>query len=517
MRVTDFLDRGAERFPERHVVHDGEQGITYRDFTDMTHRIANAILAASLGAGTRIAIYSPNHALGFAAIFGVARSGAAYIPLNVRNSADENVAVLDMLEADWIFFHSSLGGDVVRFRNECPRLRGAVCLDTLSEVGHRLEDWIQGQPDKAPDVCGAVDDVYAVFTTSGTTGKPKGVMLTHRNFECMAASFNSSLRFDGPPAHLVVAPLTHVAGVYAVSMLAAGGTHYILPMPTPASILQWIERYRISTLFLPPTLIYMMLTHAEVRQYNYSSLRYLCYGGAPMSADKLKEAIAIFGPVFLQVYGQTEAIVPVTLMLPHEHVEALADPAKGSRLLSCGRAGPFARVAVMNDAGELLATGEAGEVVVRGSVVMKGYYKNQEADAEVSIAGWHRTGDIGRIDSEGYLYLIDRKKDLIITGGMNVYPGEIEQLIWQHPSVLDCAVIGVPDDKWGEAVTAVVELKPGASLDTAELIALCKKRLGSVKAPKSVHIWATLPRSPLGKVLKREIRDQFWQGCARAI
>ena len=377
--------------------------------------------------------------------------------------------------------------------------------------------WIEGKSSVFPEVRRLGDDVFAMLTTSGTTGRPKGVMLTHANFECMIASFNADMHFDAPPVHLVAAPLTHAAGMFASSMLAAGVTQLMLPKPDPGLILEWIERFEVTTLFLPPTLIYMLLAHPDVRRHDYRSLRYFVYGAAPMSSDKLREASAVFGHVFFQIFGQTEALMIVTSMTPRDHEEALTDPAKSARLVSCGRPSPYVEVGVMDEQGRLVPNGDAGEIVVRGNIVMKGYYKNLAGTAEVSTFGWHHTGDIGKFDDDGFVYLVDRKKDMIISGGFNVYPNEVEQVIWNHPSILDCAVVGIPDEKWGESVTAIVELKAGATLDAAELIAFCKQHLGSVKAPKTIHVWPALPRSSIGKVLKREIRQRFWEGRSRAI
>jgi acyl-CoA synthetase (AMP-forming)/AMP-acid ligase II len=300
-------------------------------------------------------------------------------------------------------------------------------------------------------------------------------------------------------------------------MMSLGCTNVIVARPDPLLLMEAIEKHRATTLFLPPTVIYMMLAHPRVREFDYSSLRHFLYGGAPMSVQKLREASEVFGPVMLQVYGQTEAPMAATLLLPQDHAAALADPALERRLWSAGRPGPLVRIGIMDDDGTLLGPGRRGEVVCRGGIVMAGYYNNPEATAAVSTFGWHHTGDIGETDADGFVYIVDRKKDMIITGGFNVYPTEVEQVIWTHPAIQDCAVVGTPDDKWGEAVTAVVEVKPGAALDPDELIALCKERLGSVKAPKRVEVWPALPRSGVGKVLKRDIRQAFWEGRARAI
>jgi acyl-CoA synthetase (AMP-forming)/AMP-acid ligase II len=235
-----------------------------------------------------------------------------------------------------------------------------------------------------------------------------------------------------------------------------------------------------------------------------------------MSVDKLVEAIRVFGPVLTQTYGQAEACMICTFFSPADHVAAL-ESNKRHRLASCGRASPLMRLEVMDDDGKILPRGERGEIVVRGGLVMAGYYNNEAATREASTFGWHHTGDIGVIDEDGFVYIVDRKKDMIISGGFNVFPSEVEQVLWSHPAVQDCAVIGVPDDKWGEAVKAVVELKPGVTATEDELIHLAKDKLGGVKAPKSVDFIAALPRSPVGKVLKKTLREPYWAGRERKI
>jgi acyl-CoA synthetase (AMP-forming)/AMP-acid ligase II len=278
-----------------------------------------------------------------------------------------------------------------------------------------------------------------------------------------------------------------------------------------------IQKFGITTLFLPPTLIYMMLAHPKVREFDFSSLRSMLYGGAPMSAQKLREAMMIFGAIMYQIYGQSEALMICTMMTAADHQYALENKQYEGRLWSAGREGPFARVEIMDESGNILSPEQPGEVVVRSDLVMECYYRNPEATAEVSAHGWHHTGDVGRKDQDGFLYIMDRKKDMIISGGFNIFPTEVERALLTHPSIQDCAVVGVPDEKWGEAVLAAVELKQGASASTEEIIAYCKERLGSLKAPKKVEFVETLIRSTNGKVLRREVRAKYWKGRERNV
>ncbi|CAO3436265.1 Long-chain-fatty-acid--CoA ligase (EC 6.2.1.3) [Azospirillum doebereinerae] len=499
------------------MAREGDGCWTYRDAKALTHRIANALVTVGLGPEAVIGTWSPNSALGLCCQYGIARAGMIWAPINVRNSASQNIEILEFLDVEFLFYHSQCAADVEQARVRLPNIKGFVCIDGRGAAGTGLDDWLAAHDRPAEYHIKGDDDVVVIPTTSGTTGRPKGVMLTNRNWEGIVANCQILMPYDVPPVHLVAAPLTHAAGYLSTSLLPLGGTLVILPNSDPLAIMEGIQEHRATTVWLPPTVMYKMLSHPRVREFDYSSLRYFIYGGQPVSPDRLREANAIFGPVLAQTYGQTEAPMAASVLLPADHAAAFADPARASLILSAGRPGPLVQIVAMADDGTILPPGQPGELVYRGSIVMKGYYKNQAATEEVSAHGWHHTGDVGYIDEDGYVFLVDRKKDMIISGGFNIYPTEIEQVVWSHPAVQDCAVIGVPDDKWGEAVTAVVELKSGATLDPQEIIAMCKERLGGVKAPKQVLVWEQLPRSPVGKILKREIRTRFWAGRDRII
>ena len=511
MRLIDYFDRGADLHAGRDCLHDGTRGWTYAAVQGNTHRIANGLLAAGLKSGDKVAVYSPNHAMAYAALLGIERAGLIWAPVNARNALEENLYILDNTDVAFLFYHSSFEGYLPRIREACPRIKEVLCIDAPS-----FEQWMARFDGKAPDLGDAPDDVAILISSGGTTGRPKGVQITNRVIETMNSIFWACMPMDAPPVHLMVAPMTHAAGVCSFPMLPFGGTNIFMGTADPGAILAAIEKHRVTHIYMPPTLIYILLAHPDVRKYDYSSLKNLVYASAPMSVDKLVEAIEVFGPVLTQTYGQAEACMICTFFSPEDHVEAL----KGNnrhRLASCGKAVPLMRVETMDDAGNLLPRGQRGEIVVRGGLVMKGYYKNPQATADASTFGWHHTGDIGVIDEDGFVYVVDRKKDMIISGGFNVFPSEVEQVLWSHAAVQDCAVIGVPDDKWGEAVKAVVELKPGAAADEGELIALVKEKLGGVKAPKSIDFIAALPRSPVGKVLKKNLREPYWAGRERKI
>ena len=516
MRLIDFFDRGVALGPGRICLKDALRSVTYGEVQRRTHRIASALLRLGLEPHRMAAVYSPNCAVAFECVLGIARAGAVWVPINARNAVAENGYILDNCDVEVLFYHSDFEANVAELRTQCLKIRHTICIDRQSDAAPFLEEWISDASDADPDIPGDRDSVAAILSSGGTTGRPKGVIWTNLVWDTMVANFFAAMPVGKPPVHLVIAPMTHAAGVVGLTLMAAGATQIILPHFDAEAVMDAIEREGVTHLFLPPTAIYVLLGHPDLRKRDYSSLEYFIYAAAPMSVERLKECLDVFGPVMAQTFGQAEAPMLCTFLSPAEH-QVVGDPEKEGRLASCGRPTLLTAVEIMDDDGKILPRGERGEIVVRGNLVMPGYHKNPEATKEVSCNGWHRTGDIGMRDADGYLYIVDRKKDMIISGGFNVYPSEIEQVIWGHPAVQDCAVIGVPDEKWGEAVKAVVELKPNQTAAEAEIIQLCKAKLGSVKAPKSVEFWDLLPRSPVGKVRKKDIRERFWAGHTRSI
>ncbi|WP_420113501.1 AMP-binding protein [Pseudactinotalea sp.] len=350
-----------------------------------------------------------------------------------------------------------------------------------------------------------VDDIAMIVGTGGTTGLPKGVQLSTRNLETMTAITLMSYPFAPRPVYLALAPLTHAAGVLSFPVLTMGGEIVIMASPDIGHFLHLIERHRVTHTMLTPTLLYMVLDHPDLDTVDTSSLQCFWYGSAPMSAAKLERALHRFGPVLAQYFGQTEAPMVATTMTPGDHYRPDGSIAV-ERLTSAGRAAPLVTLAIMDTDGRRRPPGDPGEIVLRSSLVTPGYPRNPEATAAGSPYGWHHTGDIGYLDEDGFLFIVDRAKDMIITGGFNVYSAEVEQAVMEHPAVQDCAVFGVPDSRWGEQVTAVVQISPGHTIEVDALHAFVRERVGGVKTPKEFLVWDDLPRSKVGKVLKREIR-----------
>ncbi|HEY4924178.1 MAG TPA: AMP-binding protein [Roseiarcus sp.] len=513
MRLIDYLDKGAMLGADSPCLTMGETDLSYRDVQRLTHRVARALQRSGVKPGDKVAVLSGNDAIAFACVFAISRAGAVWCPINPRNEAAENRFILDAFDCAALIFHSAYAPLVEQMRADLPKLALLVCLDKAMPFASALEAWLEGVSDGSIEIA-TTDDIAMIAGTGGTTGQPKGVMLSGRNLETMSALTLMSYPFEGRPVYLAVAPLTHAAGVLCFPILALGGRVVIMPEADLAEFLDLIARRRITHTFLPPTLIYMLLEHPELAATDRSSLQCFWYGAAPIAAARLEEALVRIGPVMAQLFGQTEAPMMISTMAPKDHFNANGSIARG-RLASAGRAAPLVQVGVMDEAGQLLPAGERGEIVVRGSLVMEGYYKNPTATAEVSRFHWHHTGDIGYLDDENFLFIVDRAKDMIITGGFNVYSIEVEQALLQHPDVMDSAVFGLPDDKWGERVAAVVQLHAGRTLAADEIKAFVKSRIGSVKAPKQVDIWPDLPRSKVGKVLKKEIRARLLAGQGR--
>ena len=518
VHLIDFFERSAALHPDRLCLHDSfESGLSYRETLELSWRAARAMLAEGLPAYVGLTVLGPNTPGVMVAIIAAARAGVPRILLNLRDSAPTIAAVLKHNDCGLVIYHPSQLAMVQALKPVMPEVRRWICLEPGESGGDpHWADWIGAHPAQPPEVVRRPEDIIIRANTGGTTGLPKSVMHSRRTMHLIVFNWMACFPAPTPPVHLVLGPVTHAAGVIALNMLATGGTNVLMPAPDLKRIPGLIERFRVTEFFLPPTAIYMLLAQPGVREHDYSSLRYFFYTSAPMSVDRLRQAIDVFGPVMAQIYGQTEMISPSTVLSPRDHIEAI-ESGKVHRLASAGRPAPIADMAIMDDEGNLLPDGERGEIVQRGDGRMVGYYKDTAATEAVSGFGWHHTGDVGYRDADGFYYVVDRKKDMIITGGFNVYPAEVEQVVMSEQAVSDCAVIGVPDDKWGERVTAVVELKTGATLDPEALLARCRAELGGVRAPKRVEIVDALPRSPVGKVLKRVIRDRYWKDRDRQI
>jgi fatty-acyl-CoA synthase len=525
MRAIEYFDKSADLYPDRIAIVDGDARYSYAETRSFSGRIARGMRAGGGEREQRAAIYSHNHAAVLFCMLGILRAGAAWVPINFRNAADANVEFLNYSETAWLFYHSRFREQVEEIRKRVPSLRHLICIDgpdggnaslaSFMELGNAGNDndddlhWTDAQ--------GNPEQIMGLVPTGGTTGPARGVRVTNLAWGAMTEMAIHYWRGDvDNPVCLCTAPLSHAAGVVAFTMLALGGTNVVLPGFDATQVLRAIETYRVTHLFLPPTAFYALLAHPDVSKFDYSSLRVFLLAGSPVSPDKLKQGVEVFGPCMCQSYGQTEAPMLLTF-LDAGTVAAAAAGDHPEYLRSCGRPTAAVRLAIMDDAGHILPPHQTGEIVARGTLVTAGYHNLPQATAEIRSHGWHHTGDVGYIDEHGYVYIVDRKKDMIISGGFNVYCTEVEAGIMALPQVQECAVIGVPDDKWGEAVKALVVLRQGESLSEGEVIAHCKAKLGGVKSPKSVEFVAEIAKTPAGKFDRKAMRKRYWATADRGV
>jgi acyl-CoA synthetase (AMP-forming)/AMP-acid ligase II len=517
VHVIDHLDSAARNFPGRRAFGGAGGDVTYAEARTTSIRIARALRDTGFEPGTPFAVLSPNDSRTMVAMLGAMRAGGAWCNVNLAAATELNVDLLRRGRCAVLFFHSSAADQVPAFLAGIESLRLVVCIDSAATAHPSLASWCAGFSTDHLDLVLDPAGLGCQGVTGGTTGLPKIAQGSNEFLQMSTLVWATCWHFDEPPVNLAIAPITHAGGMIALAQFQFGGTTICMAKPDLAAVLDLIQAERVTTLFLPPTLIYRLLGMSELANRDLSSLRYVISAAAPISAERIMEAVERLGPVVCQAYGQTEAGFPLTWMSPGEVVAAIK-ASDDARLLSCGRPTAICTaLEAMDPAGRVLAAGESGEIVLRGPTTMIGYLDDPDATAAVQAFGWHHTGDIGHRDEEGYVFITDRVRDVVISGGFNVFPFEVEQALLTHPSVLDCAVIGVPSEEWGEQVHACVELRPGGTASEEELVRHAKQIVGSIKAPKSVEFVGELPRSPVGKVLKRTLREPHWANRARAV
>lgn len=508
--LKDFIDRAARRFPEREAISCAGGEFTFAQLKERTGRLCASLYDLGLKAGDRVAVLMQNCHQHLELLHGVPAGGLTIVPLNWRLAPPELQYVLDDCQARALFVSKEFAPKVEGIRKGLATLQHVVLVDDTKPGYLRYEELIDSAPGLPSVKIGEHDMAYILYT-SGTTGFPKGAVLTHRNVIESGVGMVLSI-YQGMGADesvLILTPLYHVAGtVMAMTALVSGASTVLMKKAEIPEIFETIQRKKVTRTAVVPFIVYHMLEYPEGHRYDLSSLRTVVYAAAPMPVPLLKRAIERFGYVFAQGYGLTETGPSGTALTIAEHQTAL-ETGKEQILSSAGREMLLCDVRVVDGQGKELPPGEVGEVIIRSPGVMKEYWNNPEATRESLKDGWLYTGDMGRFDEEGYLYLVDRKRDMVITGGENVYPKEVENVLFQHPAVADSAVIGTPDPEWGEKVVAVIVVRPGHSLTAQELIGYCRQRLAGYKCPKLVHFVDELPRNPSGKVLKTELRQQF--------
>ena len=495
MLPIDFLYFGARQRPDAIAAEDGETALTYRELVESVEALASALQQLAPGAGCRIAACAPNTLEHLVSILAILAAGHVWVPLNPRNGKTETDAIIAatrpaLVIADALCLDRFTPTDV---RLVVSRPKGAE--SELSVAGLIARFW-QKSPHRAQPSAGATQ---AIKFTSGSTGKPKGVLQSYRSWNACAAGILDAFRFAEDERFLAAAPITHGTSCFILPILSRGGRLILLERPKPPDILAAFAGHAVTATYLTPTMLYMLMAENAARAVAYPTLRHLIYSGAPMRAQQIRAAQSMFGACLEACYGQAEAPQIISYM-------RAPDLADAANLNAAGHPGQGTQIGIMDERGALLGRGDVGEIVVRGDLVMSGYLDNPEATAATIIDGWLHTGDLGLVDEQGLLFIKGRLREMIISGGFNIYPGDVEGALGKHPAVHECAVFGVDDLKWGEAVHAAVELNPGHSVGEKELIAHVKTLLDSVKAPKRIHVVAQLPRSAVGKVLRREAR-----------
>ncbi len=504
MTPIDNFFRAAACWPDRYAVEisteNEERKINYHDLANQVNALAVGLQVIDPEPQSCVGICAYNsfeHLLGWLATYA---AGKVWVPLNPRNGCNELDRIINLIEPSIIIFDA-----------DCDEKFGPVSAHLLagkdgilagrsnSAMMNLVRENAGKTPMRHPT---SADDLQAIKFTGGSSGVPKGVMQTYRVFNTCITSMLAEFGFDGSDRHLLAAPMTHGANTMILPIFAVGGTQLLMGQPSPAKILDAIESMRATTIFVPPTICYMMLEEDQIGDVDLSSLRHFIIGGAAIRPDIVALASPIFNHAMETCFGQTEVPQIAICMRAVDW----ADPKNHA---STGRASCMTKIGIMGADGNLLSAGKVGEIVLAGDLVMKGYYKMPDKTAETIIDGWLHTGDIGYVDDRGFVFVKDRMRDVVITGGFNVYPNDVEAVLGQHHDVSECVVFGLPDDKWGETVHAAVELSKQADSDEEALIAFVKLRLDSVKAPKRIHITNQLPRSPVGKILRREAKIKF--------
>lgn len=519
MQVTQTLRRAAQLYRNETAIIDGATRMTWQEEAQRIPRLAGALQKLGIGDDDKVAILMLNGYRYFELFYGTLWAGGVMVPLNIRLAPPEIIYQVNESDATVLVVDDTFAAMLPAMAGHTPNLKHVIfASDNPPPDGCLSYDQLLADAEPIADAERDGDDTAGIFYTGGTTGRPKGVMLTHDNL--MANSMNGLLanRATHNDVYLHVAPMFHLADCSSTwGLTLVGATHAFIPGFEPTAMMKAIEAYRVSLGLMIPTMLNMIINHPQFEEFDLSSIRCVLYGASPIPTAVLKKALQVLPADYVQGYGMTELSPLVTMLPPEDHV-VNGTPQQLMRLKSAGFPLFTAEVSVFDEDDNELPVGEIGEICARGPMVMKGYWKQPEATAESKRNGWMHTGDAGYLDEDGYVYLVDRTKDMIVSGGENVYSVEVEAALHEHAAVLEAAVIGIPHEEWGEAVHAVVVLRPGMELAAEELILHCRERIANYKCPKSVaFVDEQLPKSGAGKILKRELREPHWAGQERRI
>ncbi len=512
MTIGDLLQRNANKFPEKLAVVSEEVSMNYRTLNERVDRLAAYLVIAGMKKGDRVGVLVHNGHQFIETYFALAKTGGIFCPYNNHLRQSELKDIIEYSDPSFIILDKDFGDMVNAIRSDLGKPISCICLQrpTWPDM-EDYENVISLGKYHEPRVAVAEDDVLSIIFTAGTTGKPKGAMRTHRHLMSDAIASAIDLRVEYDEKVLITFPMYHVAAEdNIVRHTFLPNTFYIKKEGgfNPPEVLDYIAKEKITRCQFVPTMIHSLLQIPDVSKYDLSSLRLILYAGSSMPAELLKQALKVFPCGFAQLYGQTESGPFTTVLKPEDH-KPDGTPAEVARLASSGKAALNYEIRIVDEDDNDVGAGEVGELIGRSEAMTIGYWRMPEATAEKLKGGWLHTGDLARFDDEGFVYIVERKNDMIISGGVNIYPREIEEILYKHPAVSETSVIGLPDEHWGEVVKAAVVLKPGATVTGQELIDFVGKYLAGYKKPKSVDFWEELPKSPQGKILKKDIRLHY--------
>ncbi len=490
--LSKLARKSAEAYPDKTAVKDKDRSFLYRDFMERADALAAYFHTQGLKKGDRVGILMSNRLEHIELDIAAALAGVIKVPLNYRLHPKELLYMVEDAKLSLFIGDQEL---IAAIGVNIPTVYVGIEYETIVAefMGQSYNEDVKE------------DDLFAIMYTSGTTGNPKGVMLSHRNIISSALSLAQGCEVDYNDIIGHVAPLTHGSNFLSHVAWLYGSTQVVYDKFEPEAFLDYLLEDQVSILFLVPTMVNLMIQHSNFDAKKLATVKSINMAGSPIAAAKLQEALDKAGPIFVETYGQVEAPMCITMM-PRNEIH--------NRLDSCGRIGPFVDVKIIDDNNQEMAIGEVGEIICKGSLVMKGYWNNEKATKETLQNGWLHTGDLGWRDTEGYVHIVDRKKDVIISGGVNIYPREVEEVLNLHKGVRETCVIGVPDEKWGESVMAFVVPNGKEEVTVETLLSLCKENLASFKKPKEIFVVEELPKSSYGKILKREMKQQY-EGVAK--
>jgi len=517
---ADIVYRNALLYSSDEAFKCGSETLTFAEYNAKVNQLIHALFSMGVNKGDVLGILSWN-CLEYAVVYGAAMKGGFIAsPFNPRLKEDELDYIINYSEANTLFIGPELLDRVDSLRPRLSRIKNFISFKDAAPDRIVYKDLLDAQPESEPDVQVEEEDPLFIFYTSGTTGVPRGALYTH--YRSMDDTRRSviALSLEHEVRQIQVMPLFHVGGTKNFwSYYFVGGSNVIMPQTSfdPAATLKAVQDEKATDIHIVPTHLAAFLALPDVNQYDLSNLKRMFYAASPMPLELLKKGMEKWGPIFVQGYGASEDGPNVSSLSRQQHNVLDRPPQEQRHLASAGFPNIGVHVRIVDDDGEDLEPGEVGEIIVQSKAIMQELWRKPDETQETMVDGWVHTGDMGRYDEQGYIYIEDRKKDMIISGGENIFPREIEEILYQHAAVSEAAVIGIPDPYWVEKVHAVIVLKEGASTDAEELVAFCKDRLASYKAPKSVEFVDTLPVNPAGKILKRQLREKYWEGADRKI